>query len=198
MIVEAIFEELIQGMLENEAGVHAAFIDPALVQALRSRLEENFRQGAMKQAGIGRQAGLQHKPEIRGDYIFWIDKEHNEEEAAFLAIIEDFVAYLNRTCYTGINAWEFHYALYPAGSFYRRHKDQFRSDLGRLYSFIVYLNEDWQPDDGGELALYCDKGTRRVLPEGGSAVFFRSDQTEHEVLPAHRPRMSITGWLKRV
>lgn len=191
------FELLIQGMLNEEAGVLPDFIDAALVQGLRDRLEENFEQGAMKPAGIGRQSGFQERKEIRGDYIFWLDKAHNPEEAAFLEVVEAFIQYLNQTCYAGINAYEFHFACYPEGSFYRRHKDQFQTEQGRLYSFIVYLNEDWQEDDGGELLLYCADGPRQVSPKGGQAVFFRSDQTEHEVLPTLRPRMSISGWLKR-
>ncbi|MDQ2656958.1 MAG: 2OG-Fe(II) oxygenase, partial [Bacteroidota bacterium] len=34
-----------------------------------------------------------------------------------------------------------------------------------------------------------------ILPVLGRMVCFRSDQLEHEVLPATRPRLSLTGWL---
>jgi SM-20-related protein len=36
-----------------------------------------------------------------------------------------------------------------------------------------------------------------VLPLGGRLVTFLSDGLPHEVLPASRERISITGWLKR-
>jgi len=36
-----------------------------------------------------------------------------------------------------------------------------------------------------------------LLPEGGSLVVFLSAGFEHEVLPATRERMSITGWFFR-
>ncbi|MFP5505881.1 MAG: 2OG-Fe(II) oxygenase, partial [Gammaproteobacteria bacterium] len=35
-----------------------------------------------------------------------------------------------------------------------------------------------------------------VLPQGGTFVCFLSDRFHHEVLPATRERMSVTGWFK--
>ncbi len=40
-------------------------------------------------------------------------------------------------------------------------------------------------------------GARDVAPIGGRLVIFRSDQFEHEVLPARRERLSFTGWFRR-
>jgi SM-20-related protein len=62
--------------------------------------------------------------------------------------------------------------------------------------FVQYLNEDWQPKDGGELCVYPSGETQTIDPLNGKCVFFKSDQLEHEVLLSHQPRMSITGWLK--
>ncbi|MCO6705038.1 2OG-Fe(II) oxygenase, partial [Streptomyces sp. CHB9.2] len=36
-----------------------------------------------------------------------------------------------------------------------------------------------------------------VLPLGGSLVCFLSGQLPHEVLPATRERLSLTGWFRR-
>jgi SM-20-related protein len=36
-----------------------------------------------------------------------------------------------------------------------------------------------------------------VLPEGGTLVCFLSDRFHHEVLPARRERLSVTGWFTR-
>jgi SM-20-related protein len=46
--------------------------------------------------------------------------------------------------------------------------------------------------------IYQNETTNTILPTMQKAVFFKSDEMEHEVSVAHRPRMSITGWLKRV
>ena len=35
-----------------------------------------------------------------------------------------------------------------------------------------------------------------INPEEGRVVFFRSDETDHEVFISNTSRMSITGWLK--
>jgi SM-20-related protein len=110
--------------------------------------------------------------------------------------MDKFVRYLNRTCYTGITGYEFHYALYEQGSFYKRHLDQFKNNTSRAYSIIMYLNADWQEKDGGELVLYHLDHIQTIAPMNGKCVFFKSSELEHEVLITHQPRMSITGWLK--
>jgi SM-20-related protein len=197
--MESQFEALIDGVMEHHYGTVDHFIPPALVSALRDHLLENFSNGAMKPAGIGRQDSYAQNLEVRGDVIHWLEKQHNAAEKMFLDYIETFVTHLNRTCYAGINAYEFHYALYPTGHFYKRHRDQFKSDLGRKFSLVMYLNEDWTPDNAGSLVLYPEGQLPvQVLPEGGRVVFFRADELEHEVLPANRPRLSIAGWLKRI
>jgi SM-20-related protein len=112
--------------------------------------------------------------------------------------IEAFVQYLNQTCYAGINDHEFHHACYAKNTFYKRHLDQFKSNSGRKYSLVIYLNKDWKATDGGKLILFLknDK-TREILPEAGRAVFFKSNEIEHEVSPSiNRSRISIAGWLK--
>jgi len=76
--------------------------------------------------------------------------------------------------------------------------DQFRGRNNRLISCVLYLNENWKVGDGGELQLYNTSGevpTHRIEPLRNRMVFFRSDTVWHEVLPAHAPRKSLTGWL---
>ncbi len=61
---------------------------------------------------------------------------------------------------------------------------------------IIYLNENWQEKDGGELKIYQANTEQVVLPTSGKTVFFKSNELAHEVLITHKKRMSITGWLK--
>ncbi|HRW75694.1 MAG: 2OG-Fe(II) oxygenase [Lewinellaceae bacterium] len=194
------FESLIEGLLDDQFASTADFLSPDLVDRLRTNLLTRLHQGQMHPAGIGRAIGFQTNASIRGDLISWLDDAPEDEaEQEFLALVREFMAYLNRTCYTGLNALEFHYAIYGPGSFYKRHKDQFRSDSGRRFSLVSYLNEDWLPIDGGALVLSPEQnGEKVIFPEGGRMVLFKSDEVEHEVLPTVRPRMSITGWLKTV
>jgi len=76
--------------------------------------------------------------------------------------------------------------------------DQFKSEKGRKFSIVLYLNHDWKAEDGGTLSLYPTKGDQReISPLEGRIVFFRSDEMEHEVYPSFtRERNSIAGWLK--
>lgn len=192
------FEEMIDGLMTQEYGLCEHFLDAELLKGLRQNLLNFHRQGEMHPAGVGRKFDFQRNAEIRGDVIRWIDQNSDDPfERALMDKIAAFVAHLNGTCYTSINAWEFHYAFYEQGSFYKRHLDQFKSDRGRKYSLVMYLNEDWQEADGGHIGLFTERETVQIAPLGGRAVFFKSDELEHEVcVSPTRFRMSVAGWLK--
>ena len=193
------FDLLIDSYLDNNIGIDTGFLNKALANGLQKNIEQLQRDDKMATAGIGNDDVKDDKQRMRGDKIYWLDKENdNIYETEFLQQVDDFVEYLNRTCYTGINGYEFHYAVYEEGSFYKRHKDQFRNDNNRKYSLISYLNEDWIEEDGGQLLVYQQESVQSILPQSQTAVFFKSDEMEHEVAKANRSRMSITGWLKRV
>ncbi len=61
---------------------------------------------------------------------------------------------------------------------------------------IIYLNENWQEKDSGELRIYHANTEQDVPPTPGKTVFFKSNELAHEVLITHKNRMSIIGWLK--
>ena len=65
-----------------------------------------------------------------------------------------------------------------------------------MLSVVLYLNEQWAEDDGGELRLFTEP-TIDVPPTGGKLVLFLSDSLEHQVLPTRRERLSLTGWFRR-
>lgn len=192
------FEEIIEGFITNKVGISDLFLTGQLAAILQQHITRLHESGHMADAGTGNNTP-DHNKKIRGDKIYWLDKKNNNyEEQAFLEHVENFIDHLNKTCYTGINAYEFHYALYEEGSFYKRHKDQFRNDSDRKYSLVSYLNEDWLEADGGQLWVHQHGETQKILPTSRKAVFFQSNELEHEVTTAFRSRMSVTGWLKRV
>lgn len=172
------------------------------VLALRGSLLEKYEEDKFRKSAIGNQANEKIIEAIRGDFILWLDEDKaNDAERAFFAKLNDFQEYLNRTCFMGINEKEFHYAVYPEGTFYKRHLDTFQNDSRRKLSMVCYLNdEDWQPEYGGELTIYVDEnGNERsidIYPVQGRMVVFESQVLEHEVKPVKRERLSITGWLK--
>ena len=194
---ETRFEELISGLLENSFGVATNFFPKLMISKLQNNLLSHLKDGNMCPAGVGKQFSFQRNTAIRGDLIRWIDTDTTDNiEREFLTTVQSFIQYLNRTCYTNINNYEFHYAYYDTGSFYKRHLDQFHKDSGRKFSFVTYLNTDWKPEDKGQLTAYTPEKAIQILPQGGTVAFFKANEVEHEVLPANRPRMSIAGWLK--
>jgi SM-20-related protein len=193
------FDTLINSYLDDNIGIDANFLTPTLANGLQQNILQFQQDEQMKNANIGNDLIKDITQKIRSDKIYWMDKSHNNAfENEFLQLAENFIEYLNSTCYTGINAYEFHYAVYEEGTYYKRHKDQFQNNSSRKYSLINYLNNNWLEEDGGQLLVYQNDSVQKIQPQSQTAVFFKSSEMEHEVALAHRQRMSITGWLKQV
>jgi SM-20-related protein len=159
---------------------------------------ENFIQGveSFQKAGIGKKQNQQINEAIRGDYIKWLDKNSASAPVRiYLDRLGHLIQFLNQSLYLSLKDYEVHVTIYPPGSYYKRHLDQFKSDDHRKLSVICYLNPEWQESYGGQLRLFLKNGELDVLPIAGRLVCFRSDQIEHEVIPATQDRRSITGWI---
>lgn len=192
------FEEVIATFLANEIGITTNFISPQLAQNLIDNLIKFHSENKLFDAGIGVKTDFHLDNLYRKDKILWLNKSvFNIFEMAFFEVIDAFVLYLNKTCFAGITNYEFHYALYEKGSFYKKHIDQFSTNSHRAYSVIIYLNPFWKIGDGGELIIFKENSTETISPILGKMVFFDSANLPHEVLETNEKRMSITGWLKR-
>lgn len=192
------FEKIIDGILTRGFGYSDSVLESHEIAGLIATFGSRRKADEFHPAAVGNQAKKQILTQIRGDQICWLAEETLlPAEAAFFAQIKLLIEYFNRTCYLGLLDAEFHYAEYPIGTFYKRHLDRFKTDSRRKLSVICYLNEDWQPDEGGQLILYpTENQIESILPIGGRLVCFESNKLEHEVLPATRTRRSITGWLR--
>ena len=170
-----------------------------LVTALRETMRRRDAAAEFRAAGVGRGDRRAERPEIRGDRSAWLEETAlSTPERTLWEALERLRLGLNRTTLLGLFALEAHYAIYPPGAFYRRHRDAFRDDDARVLSWVLYLNADWQARDGGALRIHVsDREPRDVLPVGGTLVCFLSERFEHEVLPATRERLSLTGWFRR-
>ncbi|MFY8096738.1 MAG: 2OG-Fe(II) oxygenase [Flavobacterium sp.] len=192
------FETIIEGIVNKQYVVVDDFFSAEEVTLLKNGLLDVLHQQAFKKSAIGNRTDEKVIEAIRGDYIFWLDEQTDTPASAlFFKKVNDLVAYLNATCFLGIAEKEFHYALYPEGTFYKRHLDVFQNDQRRRLSLVCYLNdENWLPEFGGELVIYKDSGDVTIFPERGRVVIFDSQTLEHEVKPVQQKRYSITGWLK--
>ena len=138
--MEKDFEDLIVSLIANNIGESNNLLSANLSKHLKLNLLKLYDSKSLRPAGIGNLEILNYNKFIRIDTIYCLDKNHNDlYENAYFKIIEDFIRYLNMTCYTGISDYEFHYSLYEVGSFYKKHIDQFQNDGNRQYSVISYL-----------------------------------------------------------
>jgi SM-20-related protein len=191
------FDELIDSFIENKIGISSKLFSNVLLANLKENLLALYATNAFKTAGTGDNNLVNYDAKFRGDEIYWLDRKHEDaHENSFFDVMDLFVQYLNETCYTGITEYEFHYAYYDTGTFYKKHLDQFAQKDTRKFSMILYLNTDWVLADGGELCVYQNDEAQNISPMNGKSVFFKSNELAHEVLVTNKPRLSITGWLK--
>lgn len=180
----------------NDYVVINDFVSEDMFQKLRTFLFYHLKDENFKKAGIGALAEYQVKTSVRGDFVYWLESSRDTQLDDLFMLIEHIKTMFNRLCYLSLNGYEFHLAHYPEGSFYRKHLDQFRERSNRMITVILYLNENWQKGDGGELKIYKGGGdTLLIEPIGNRCVIFRSDALEHEVLLTNKSRYSLTGWL---
>jgi SM-20-related protein len=105
---------------------------------------------------------------------------------------------MNENLYLGLEDYESHFSFYTPGASYQQHRDRFNDNDARTISVVIYLNEDWQTEQGGALRLHPQGvATQDVLPMASRMMVFLSAEMLHEVLPATRDRMSLTGWFRR-
>lgn len=169
--------------------------------ALAAEIRADFAAGDFHRAGVGKTGERQVINEVRGDHVHWLDAGHAAPlQREWLGWLDGLSAGLNRSLYLGLQEFEGHAAVYPPGSFYKKHLDRFRGSSERSVTAILYLNPDWQPADGGQLRLYLDddgRDYRDIEPRAGTLVVFLAARFYHEVLMAHSERIAITGWFKR-
>ena len=191
------FNKLVDSFLENNVGIADQFLSESLANKLKDNLTALYKKNMFLPAGTGNDKQINHDRLVRSDVIYWLDRRHKDAvENEFFDLIDDFVSYLNRTCYTGITGYEFHYTMYDQGSFYKKHLDQFRNNDSRKYSMIMYLNSNWKKEDGGELCIHHEDHLQNIEPTNRKSVFFRSNEIEHEVLLSNKPRLGLAGWFK--
>ncbi|MFC4892109.1 2OG-Fe(II) oxygenase [Pseudofrancisella aestuarii] len=189
------YERIISEYLNNGYSIVENWLENDETDLLRKELATLNKEDKFRKSAVGNRLSETIEKSIRGDFIFWLDE--TKYANAFFLKTNDFVNYLNKTCFAGIISKEFHYAIYPTGTFYKKHIDTFQNDDRRVISIVCYLNKNWTINNGGELKLYLKDGTKEISPTNGKIIIFDSKTIEHEVLPVlSGKRLSITGWLK--
>ncbi|WP_413290790.1 2OG-Fe(II) oxygenase [Bdellovibrio sp. HCB337] len=194
-------EPLFQSIEQNGWAFADGILPQNLEQELFLECQKSWSEGLFHEAHIGRGQEKTRKAEIRGDSILWLNTEHpNSASHRFLQWAAELRQELNHRYFMGLRSEEFHFARYPEGKGYQKHIDQHRGTSHRKISLVLYLNPTWSSQDGGELCIYSPENesqeVKRILPQGGRLVLFRSDLIPHEVLPCFQTRWSLTGWFR--
>ena len=191
-------ETIINDLSENGYAICDAFLSAKTISTLANMATKRYLSGAMTFAKTGQQA---KNTSIRGDSIFWLDENSHESSVqAYFIKMHLLRNALNLHLFMNVQALETHLAVYPVGSVYEKHLDQFNQGEGvqtRQLSSILYLNNHWLAADGGALRLHFNESEYLdIAPSAGKLVLFLSAQFWHEVLPAKRDRISLTGWFR--
>ena len=190
-------ETLINELCEKGYAICENFLPTDTIFALADDAKQRYSNGDLTAAKTGN-INKTLNQEVRGDATLWLEEnDSNTSIQAYFSKIHALKKAINETLFMNLYALETHLAIYPVGSIYQKHLDQFQqTENRRQLSSVLYLNAHWQTADGGELRLYLeDKTHLDILPTGGKLVLFLSAKFWHEVLPAKRDRISLTGWL---
>jgi len=198
------------------------------MRAMKSEVLACHKAGKLETAGLvnGKKEGSEEakyfETAIRGDVVGWFDSDEEgwpfgRQLESYLVKLGTLIAELGGTTGSTDRATPLvpdlgkvtsrskaMVACYPGGGArYIKHVDndgKHQLCRTRLLTALMYLNDEWTPGDGGELAIYKtgDESVLRdvVEPLANRMLLFWSDwRTPHAVLPASKPRYAVTLWL---
>ena len=197
--MSAAIDRICTAIAGDGCAVEADFLPHATVAALASEARTRDAAGEFHAAGVGRGTERVQRSDVRGDRILWlVEGSARPVQQPLWQALDALRAALNEKLLLGLFSFEAHYALYPPGTRYARHRDRFCDDDARVLSCVLYLNDAWCAEDGGALRVHLDDARRLdVVPAGGTLVAFLSARFEHEVLSSQRQRLALTGWFRR-
>jgi SM-20-related protein len=181
-------------LLRVGMAVDDEFLSSPRVGELIRCAERRRERGEFTAARIGAGHRMQWRGDIRGDRTCWFAAPLFDAERVLLEDLERLRLDLNESAALGLFDLELHYAWYAPGTGYARHVDQPQGRGRRLVSLVLYLNEGWTPEAGGELRLFDGDAVRDIEPLAGRLVSFLTPGREHAVLTTRRDRLSISGW----
>lgn len=181
------------------------FVPADLAARLTAEAVALHEEDRLRRAGVGRVDDHLLDRDIRRDRIRWFDRA-TPTQSDYLDLMETLRLEVNRALFMGLFSYEAHFAVYEPGGFYVRHLDAFRGARNRVLSTVLYLNDDWREEDGGQLVIYpreMEEGGSTepppvafIPPEARTLAVFLSEEIPHEVRAVARARYSIAGWFR--
>jgi len=215
-IMDETMDEVARQITEHSFTVLDGFFLPAVADEVRGAVAGAHCHGELNEVSIvnGKSGEREINVGLRGDLVKWADSEDAGFECLkrYTVLLGTFVSELaerlpSLQC---INSQSKCMATcYPPGARYTAHVDhdgKCESTKSRRLTCILYLNPDWAPNDGGELAIYKpasledqrmvrDPPLAKVAPLHNRLVVFLPDwRVPHEVLAASVERYALTTW----
>jgi SM-20-related protein len=191
---------IVESVATNSLVIVPNYLSKTVLDPLLIDFTEHWDMEKFNRAGMGKHTLHTVNDEVRRDSTYWIDPINlTSPQANLWNMLEELRLEFNRQLYIGLLTLEGHYAQYPAGGYYKRHLDRFNSDDARTVTVVIYLNQNWKSENGGELKVYLmpNEEPLKIEPVAGTLVCFLSDRIEHEVSPSICERRSFAGWFKR-
>lgn len=191
---------LTEAQLDHFAHKGLLVIDNFLAEDTAQQILEEAKfwqaEEAFKKAGIGHLEKLHIQENYRADKIKWINREDClPATKSYMNTVDELMQETSRAFFLSLKDFESMYAIYPKGSFYKKHRDQFEQQAHRIISLVLYLNDGWQADHGGQLVVYKEEESLTIEPIFNRLAIFKSELW-HEVLPSQTERFSVTTWFK--
>lgn len=156
-----------------------------------------FTTTSYEKTSIGRGHLKQQQTRIRSDETKWLTASSDAQQR-FLSTMQALQENINQHLYMGLFDYGSHFAHYKVGDFYAKHLDRLKGKTNRVLTTVLYLNDVWSKDDGGEIVLFDENQhiVEKLLPKANRLIIFLSERFPHEILPAKKDRYSITGWFR--
>ena len=168
---------LAEALDEHGACLLLGFPSPSGTAGLRVELRRLQSTDALRPAEVGHGRSHHLRIAIRGDDTRWMDADSGAAATAYISALRSLRVAMNRRLFLGLEEEEAHFACYPTGASYHRHRDQFQDSDARVLSIVSYLNEDWLPDARRRVAPAPAAGRcRRPAPCGNQRCFSERDR----------------------
>lgn len=223
-----LFEKDVNVLLSKESKNSNSFVvvKDDMMEDIRDRIYDDVKllKNRLRPAKMNRGDDAFEDEIIRGDSLCWVTPQLTEELKLFG--LEEYVRRLQAEfsrdpllSQLGINnEYNLQFAVFPGrGQGYNRHRDAFPIDdvadmkPARKLTCLLYLNKDWEPEDGGQLRVFTAPGVKidgmgepfsfwgvnsyDIDPVFGRMIIFRSEIVEHAVLPCfNTERLALTFW----
>lgn len=133
---------------------------------------------------------------MRKNKIFWQEDDFGDDVDDLQQMVLSLIRQLNSSHGFSFKLIEARLGIYEPGELISK-SDEAEENLKKYntVSFVIYLNSDWDEEDGGLLRLFLDKeNTDEIDPVAGRLVFV-ADDLDYEITAVNRRRLGVTGVL---